>query len=81
MGFFYNATKTTDKQAREVLVTPTFFNYQILESMPVEKSTLFIVINDSQRPHFGGNAASGFDALLVHKSFEQRVKGERFPLC
>jgi len=61
-------------QTREFLVTPAFFNYQILESMPLENSTLFKVINDRERPQFGGNTTSiaiGFDALLVHKSFEQ----------
>jgi len=69
---------------RVVSVTPAIFNYQILERIPLEKSTLFHIINDRQRPHFGGNTASiaiGFDALLVHESFEQGVKGERLPLC
>ena len=59
---------------REILVTPAFFNYHILKGMPLEKTTLFIVINDRHRLHFGGNTASlaiGFDALLVHKGFEQ----------
>ena len=71
-------------QTRGILVTPAFFNYQILESTFLVKSTLFIVINDYQRPQFGGNTASfaiGFEALLVHESFEQWVRGELLPLC
>ena len=47
---------------------------------------LFDVINDIQWSQFGGNTASlaiSFVALLalVHKSFEQCVRGERLPLC
>ena len=70
-------------QTRGILVTPAFFNYQILESTQDENPSLFIIINDSQRPQFGGNTASlaiGFVALLVHKSFEQWVRGELLPL-
>ena len=66
------------------LVTPAFFNYQILESTPLEKFTLFIVMNDSQRPHIGENTASvaiGFVVLLVHKSYKQSVRDECLPLC
>ena len=61
-------------QTRETLVTPAFFNYQILKSMPLENAMLFNVINDVEWSQFGGNTASvaiSFDALLVHKGFEQ----------
>lgn len=70
-------------QTQEVLVTPAFFNYQILKSIHLEKPTLFNVIKDRECFEFGGNTASivNFDALLVHKSFEQFVRGERLPLC
>ena len=85
LSFFFNLPQRPQiYQARWILVTSAFFNYHILESTKLVNSMLFDVINDIQWSQFGGNTASfaiGFEAPLVHESFEQWVRGELLPLC